>query len=199
MNTSQPASPKRDSRARTCLLFCLLALGAGCMPILPHADFIPEMVDATVMKERCWGIPSLEYRVEGITLTTQIRPSGDSRLRIKLQFDIPEGKTVELLSPDLTVITPDGSAKTLRIPGISLNENAQLKMEPFGPMVGRDFFIDEQRHSRHYWLFTPLDNPVPGELRVKLPPVKINDHIVTIPDITFYRELRVQFIAPLQC
>ncbi|MEO8104546.1 MAG: hypothetical protein ABI790_18680 [Betaproteobacteria bacterium] len=182
------------------LLYCLIATMAACVPILPHVDYMPEMAGGKILIDRCWGAPSVEYRTGNITLTSWIASWPDNKLKLHMQLDVVEGNTVELLSPEVAVSSPlTAGATIVRIPGISLNGNPVLPMEPIGPMVGRDLVAYGFRSVRHFWLFVPLDAIGPTDMRIVLPMLNVNDRIVTLPAITFSRQLRVQLIAPLQC
>ena len=45
-------------------------------------------------------------------------------------IDIPAGITVELLAPDIFIVSPPGAAAVpVRIPGISLTENPSLTLQ----------------------------------------------------------------------
>ena len=180
--------------------FCVLAALSACMPILPHVDYVPEMAGGKLLKGSCWQKPSMQYETDGISLTSRIMTWSDDVLRVELLFDIPEGITVELLAPDIFVVSPSSaSAVRVRIPGISLNDNPSLPLQAMSQMVGHDVFIQQRKHPRHFWLFVPLRGIDAGDMRVTLPTLKVNDRIVTIPEIHFTRHMRVQLVAPVQC
>ena len=180
--------------------FCALAVLSACVPLLPHIDYVPEMTGGKLLKGVCWQKPSIEYKTDGITLTSRIMTWPDDVLRVEMLIDIPEGITVELLAPDVFIASPPGAAAVpVRIPGISLTENPSLPLQAMGPLVGHDVFIYTKKRPRHFWLFAPLRGIDARDMRVTLPRLKINDRIVTIPDIHFTRQMRVQLVAPLQC
>ena len=180
--------------------FCSLAALSACVPILPHIDYVPEMAGGKLLKGSCWQKPSMQYQTDGISLTSRIMTWSDDVLRVELLFDIPEDITVELLAPDIFVVSPsEASAVRVRIPGISLNDNPSLPLQAMGQMVGHDVFIQQRKHPRHFWLFVPLRGIDAGDMRVTLPTLKVNDRIVTIPEIHFTRHMRVQLVAPVQC
>ena len=180
--------------------FCALAALTACVPILPHIDYVPEMAGGKLLKGPCWQKPSMAYQTDGITLTSRIMTWPDDVLRVELLFDIPEGITVELLAPDVSVVAPSGvSAVRVRIPGISLTENPSLPLQAMGPMVGHDVFSYQRKYPRHFWLFASLRGIDAGDMRITLPTLKVNDRIVTIPEIHFTRHMRVQLVAPVQC
>lgn len=180
--------------------FCVLAALSACMPILPHVDYVPEMAGGKLLKGSCWQKPSMQYETDGISLTSRIMTWSDDVLRVELLFDIPEGITVELLAPDIFVVSPSGaSAVRVRIPGISLNDNPSLPLQAMGQMVGHDVFIYQKKRPRHFWLFVPLRGIDAADMRVTLPTLKVNDRMVTVPEIHFTRHMRVQLVAPVQC
>jgi len=60
-----------------------------------------------------------------------------------------------------------------------------------GEFIGRSF--------RNYWLFAPLNKPLGDHFRLALPPFLMDGKPMTLPDVDFSKETRVQFIAPIQC
>ena len=124
----------------------------------------------------------------------------DDKPKVALQFDVPAGITVELLTAELMVASPPSApARPARIPGISPSGNPSLPFNALGPMVGRDINYQGMHTVGHFCLFTSLDHDIAGDFLVTLPVLKINDREVTIPKISFTREARLQLIAPLQC
>jgi hypothetical protein len=182
------------------LLCSLLATTSACVPILTHIDYVPEMPGGTLVKSTCWDKPSIDYRTHGITLTSRIMSWPDDVLRFAVVIDIPEGITAELLTAELSIATqPNASTVRVPIPGISLNDNTSLPIYPIGPMVGHDVKAGTKTFPRHFWLFVPLHGIDTRDMRVRLPAIKINDRVVSIPEIHFARQVRVQLAAPLQC
>lgn len=177
-----------------------LALVSACVPILPHIDFVPAMDGGIIVKDHCWGIPSVEYKIDGIRLAGRIITWPDNRLRVEMRIAVPEGRVVTLQSPALTVASPPGAeAKLLTIAGISPTGNPSLPLDPLGPLLGRDVHVYDKRFARNFWLFIPLDGIDTNDFLVSLPPLAIDRQIVNIPPIRFTRETRIQLIAPVQC
>ena len=182
------------------LLCGLLSSTSACVPILTHIDYVAEMRGGTLVKSTCWDKPSIEYRTHGITLTSRIMTWPDGVLRVEVVVDIPEGITAALLTTELSISTqPNVGTVRVPIPGISLNDNPSLPIQPIGPMVGHNVKAGTKTNPRHFWLFVPLHGIDTRDMRVTLPPMKINDRVVSIPEIHFARQVRVQLAAPLQC
>ena len=119
-----------------CLLAIACACTCGCVPILPHHDFVPEMAGRKLLRDRCWGNPSVETRADGITLTGWMASWPDDKPKVALQFDVPAGITVELLTAELMVASPPSApARPARIPGISPSGNPSLPFNALGPVL----------------------------------------------------------------
>lgn len=186
----------------------LLLLTAGaCVPILPHDEYVPEMAGSKTVVERCWGARSVVYSMQGMTLEARIIKWPHGKLKLQMMLNTDDGTTLEWLAPDVSVA--NGTVThAVRIPGISLTGNPDLKIEPLGPMTGKDALIYGQKHKRNFWIFVPMDEVIADEMRVTLPQMHIHEmhdgdskveRVVTLPDITFRRQVRVQVAAPVQC
>jgi len=187
---------------RTICLGFMLPLACACVPILPHDEFVPDMPGSRVVTERCWGGKSVEYAMPGATLTSHIIKWPEGKLKLQLQLDVADGTTVEWLSPDITVTSGAGSRRVSRVthlPGISLTGNPSLPLEPLGPMVAKDIVLLGFRSRQHFWLFAPMEDMVADEFQIRLPNLRIADRVVTFPEINFHRQVRLQFVAPVQC
>ncbi len=172
---------------------------AACVPLLPHTDYMPQMAGGTVLKDRCWGFPSVEYIGRDITLTSRVIRWPSDQLRLEVMFDIPEGFTVTPRSELVSVAAGERGRRDIAIEGISRNGNPALPMAPAGNMVGYNLNIGGVRSPGHFWLYVPLKGVDTGDFTVALPPLEVNGSVAVIPPMHFSKALRLQVAAPLQC
>ena len=174
-------------------------LVAGCVPLLPHTDYVPQMAGGTLLKDRCWGHPSVEYIGRDITLTSRVIGGPSDPLRLEVMFDIPSGFTVTPRAGVVSVASGDHNHRDVPIEGISRNGNPALPMAKAGTMVGYNLNIGGVRSPGHFWLYVPLKGVDTGDFTVALPPLEVNGSVAVIPPMHFSKALRLQVAAPLQC
>ena len=176
----------------------MLAL-AGCVPLLPHTDWVPQMQGGKLVRERCWGSPAIEYQAHGLVLISRIGRWPDNRLRMEVRFTIPPGLTVTPLEPVVVITAAGVVGRQVAIDGINRHGNPALPLTPPGQMNGYALEIGRARPPGHYWLFVSLDASDSPNFSVTLPSLNISDTVVAIPPIHFNREMRLQLAAPSQC
>ncbi|MSP95311.1 MAG: hypothetical protein EXR00_08570 [Alphaproteobacteria bacterium] len=124
---------------------------------------------------------------------------GNDRWLLEVQFDIPEGKRVELARQDVALITDANDApRRINYSGMGLTGNPALPLVAIAPMVG-GYNLGNPAFVKHYWLYAPVDAAGADSLRIALSPFAINDRMQTLPEIRFSRVTDVQLVAPIQC
>jgi len=182
------------------ILASVLALAlAGCVPLLPHTDWVPEMQGGKLVRERCWGSPAIEYQVHGTVMTSRLGRWHDNRLQMEVRFTIPPGLTVTPLEPVVVVTAAGAVGRPVAIDGINRHGNPALPLALPGQMNGYALEIGRAWPPGHYWLFVSLDARDGPNFSVTLPSLNINGTVVVVPPIHFSREMRLQLVAPLQC
>jgi hypothetical protein len=181
------------------ICFVVCATLPACVPLLPQTDFVPQMEGGRLLKDYCWGKPSIEYLGRDIVLTSRIMRWLDGRLRLEVRFDIPAGIRVTPLSGAVVIITRNGDRGEVSIEGISRNGNPTLPMSTAGPMVGYTLDIGREHPPGHFWMYVLLEGIDISDFTVALPGLAINGVPTKIPAIRFQETARIQLIAPLQC
>jgi len=172
---------------------------AGCVPLLPHTDWVPQMQGGKLVRELCWGSPAIEYQAHGVVLISRIGRWPDNRLRMEVRFTIPPGLTVTPLEPVVVVTAAGEVGRQVAIDGINRHGNPALPLTPPGQMKGYVLEIGRARPPGHYWLFVSLNARDSQNFSVTLSSLNINNTVVAIPPMHFSREMRLQLAAPLQC
>lgn len=182
---------------RFCVVLCTTL--PACVPLLPQTDYVPQMEGGRLLKDYCWGKPSIEYIGSDIVLISRIMRWLDGRLRLEVLFDIPAGITVTPLSGAVAITTINRDTKEIAIEGINRNGNPNLPLSAPGPMAGHTLDIGREHPPGHFWMFVLLEGIDISDFTVALPGLAINGVTTTIPAIRFQKIARVQLMAPLQC
>jgi hypothetical protein len=181
----------------------------GCVPVLTFTDYRPTMEGARLKEGYCIKNYRAEYAIEGVTLSTavELRRNRTNTPVFFLSFAVPEGKSVLLTGTVLTVtpLSADerkaiGEAVKIDIPPMATSRGYSLGTHELKlPMEGRSTVSGNDTRKAEYWSTMLLADLPDGAYRVVLPDLNINGVIVKVPEVTFTRTLRAQFMTPINC
>ncbi len=190
-------------RAAAACLMLLLPLVSGCLPFYTLTDYTPEMAGGTLKVGHCLGTRKMQYAVDGVTLRSGLLVYPHARKdmpQLELAFDIPAGRTVELVSPAILLVYAPGTAATrVNIAGFSSGEVPAQHLDALAPMTGSDRRAGERWLPREFWTGIRLPAEPVGDVRAELPDIRVNGRLVRIPPIDFRRTPRVELMVPLNC
>ena len=67
------------------------------------------------------------------------------------------------------------------------------------PTDGSEVDFRNMTATSSFYINVPLTGVPVSDLRIELPNIKINDHVVKIPPIDFKKSQRTELMAPLNC
>jgi hypothetical protein len=176
---------------------------AGCVPFLTFIDFTPQMAGGEIRTSNCIGKESVEYKVEGIQLASSLSMRstfGGKAPLLYVFFTIPKETKVELLLPEISVIPlPSTTIKRVPIPGFKTPRTQAQISSRLPPPESNEVNFRNLTATSSYAIEVPLTGMLPGDFRVELPDMKINDRVVKIPPIDFKKFRRTEVMAPLNC
>jgi hypothetical protein len=176
---------------------------AGCVPFLTFIDFTPEMAGGKILTSNCVGKQSVEYEIGGIRLASTMAmwsPTGDNAPLLYVFIDIPAGTRVELLSRDVSVLSPPSAEiKRVPIPGFRIPKTPAQAQNRLPATDRGEVNFRDLTATNSFAIDVPLRGMPVGDFRIQLPDMKINDRTFKIPPIDFKRFRRVEIMAPLNC
>ena len=181
-------------------LLPLLALVAGCIPILFLNEYVPEMAGGTIKMSNCLDAKRVEYASHGVVLRSSLGKGRNGHLSLSIGLSIPSGITATLEDPFVRVATPaNAQAKKIDIAGFSTGGFPRPPIQPLKPMVGGETLHGTVKQPHFFSIWLSLDEAILDELSVVLPRLDINGEKVVIPNIIFRRNVKTHVMAPLNC
>jgi hypothetical protein len=186
------------------LLSAMLAFATvGCVPFLTFTHFAPQMAGGEIRISKCLGHESVEYKIDGIRLTSSlpIRSSpGERVLALFVFFSIPVGTKVELLSREISVASPpEAASKQVLIPEFVVSRVQVKPAQKLPPTDGSEVNFRNLTATSSFYINVLLTGIPVSDLRIELPNMKINDRVMKIPPIDFKKSQRTEVFAPLNC
>jgi hypothetical protein len=176
---------------------------AGCVPFLTFTDFTPQMAGGEVRISNCLAKESVEYKVDGIRLVSSLSMHSSTEEKapvLYVFFSIPAGTKIELLSREILVKPVSATEfkqvpiSAFRDPRIPTQIGKKLPLNDSSEVNFRDMTA-----TSSFAIDVPLTGMPVSDLRIELPQMKINDHVVKIPPIDFKKFQRTEVFAPLNC
>lgn len=181
----------------------LLPLVSGCLPFYTLTDYTPEMADGTLNVGHCLGTRKMQYVVDGVIVRSGLLVYPHARKnmpQLTLAFDIPAGRTVELVTPAILLVYAPGTAATsVNVAGFSSGDVPAQQLDALAPMLGSDRRAGERLLPREFWTSIRLPAEPVGDVRAELPDIRVNGRLFKIPPIDFRRTPRVELMVPLNC
>jgi len=181
----------------------LLPLVSGCLPFYTLTDYTPEMADGTLKVGHCLGTRKMQYVVDGVIVRSGLLVYPHARKnmpQLTLAFDIPAGRTVELVTPAILLVYAPGTAATsVNVAGFSSGDVPAQQLDALAPMLGSDRRAGERLLPREFWTSIRLPAEPVGGVRAELPDIRVNGRLFKIPSIDFRRTPRVELMVPLNC
>jgi hypothetical protein len=198
---------------RLASLLATVTLVVACAP-LAQSVYVPRAEGGVVEYSPCAfnsQVP-IGLRLNGAGIQAHIKlAEHEGRRYVELRLEVPQGTTVQLLAPRLSIRSGQPSASFIaEFPTASLVDtpivNASspvaavqsLQLAPTAPLVGG--LVQAGRHSanRSFWFASYLPPGAAEELVVELPAMTVNKVAHTFAPIHFTRESRV-VVALINC
>jgi hypothetical protein len=134
----------------------------------------------------------------------------EEQLSISMTFEVPEGRTVNLLSGLVEVQGPEGVVASGDLTGyLKVGMGATTDFPPDLPLVGKTqrWRVRPFKQVTHYgttnraffWFSTTIGIPESNRFAVALPAFKINGVELELPEIEFRLDTEFHWVYPLNC
>jgi hypothetical protein len=200
MTTDQSTAIRRAAAA--CLIL-LLPVVSGCLPFYTLTDYTPEMADGTLKVGHCLGTRKMQYVVDGVIVRSGLLVYPHARKnmpQLTLAFDIPAGRTVELVTPAILLVYAPGTAATsVNVAGFSSGDVPAQQLDAL-PQCSAVTGVPVSACCRaNSGPASGCRGEPVGDVRAELPDIRVNGRLFKIPSIDFRRKPRVELMVPLNC
>jgi hypothetical protein len=205
---------------RTALIL-LLPMLSGCIAVLPISEYVPTTTGGVVNTSNCVGRKSVQYDFNGVPLSIFVRSGGvtggsSDSPQLLLRLPLDEGQTARFSTPEFRIKTLDGTTEEGRTlpaweriisravkPNSKRYERVTVETVPIAdalvgakPNDGADVML--QIPYKIFSMSIPLGAAASG-YRVTLPTIEINGKPHTIAPIEYQKQLRLEFMVPINC
>jgi hypothetical protein len=203
-------------------LLAILPVFSGCIAVLPISEYIPTTAGGTVNTSNCVGRKSVRYDFDGVPVYLSMRAgsmSGGSsdNPQLVMTLSLTEGQTVRFPTPEIRVKPADGTSEEVRAlpawqrtatrlvkPNRSLLETVTVEtVLATDPLVGAKINDGEGFRSygsaKIFRMYVSLGATPATGYRVTLPAIEINGKLHTIAPIDYEKQLRLEFMVPINC
>jgi hypothetical protein len=197
---------------------CLPAI-AGCIAVVPIAEFVPTTTDGTIHTSNCMGNKSVRHDFDGVPVWVYLSGSGtdSSPSRLTMGLSLGEGRVARIPVPVIRIKPlderpeqsfplPAWQRTVLRKMKTKRNRLERVVVETgpaSGPLVGGrpDDGPDVMGRpvTKSFVVNIPLAALPARGYRVELPAIEINGKLHAIAPIEYRQHLRVEFMVPLNC
>jgi hypothetical protein len=202
----------------TALFSCLPAI-AGCIAVVPVAEFMPATTDGTLDTSHCMGAKSVRHVFDGVPVWVYLSGSGtdSSPARLTMGLALAEGRVARIPAPEIRIrpldavteqgfLLPAWERSVLRKMKTRRNRLERVIVEtgpPSGPLVGGtpdDGGDVMGRPTTKSFVVSIALAALPARgYRVELPAIEIDGRLHAIAPIEYRQQLRVEFMVPLNC
>ncbi len=172
-------------------LFLLCAASVtGC--VVTTDFYFPSAQDGRLQKAHCPPVNSfILFDRKGAIIGVQNSKGASGNLNIILTLEIPQGVTIQLVSPEILVRDPMDDKASGVVTSLSFNEDLSWDSKLTGSTKKR--FWEQITYYgttefAYYVLRAEVDLPESLSHQVTLPPLLVNGELIRLPEITFSRK-----------
>lgn len=182
----------------------------GCVPFVTSTYYRPEARGGRIAQAHCPPLPSfLLFDQDGVVIGAQLSSRGE-QIAITMTFEVPEGRTVNLLGGEVGVRSGGGAEANGELTGsMWVGLGVTTDFPPDLPLSGktqrwriRPFqqttLYGTTKHA-YFWFQAIVDIPESGHFTVALPAFTVNEVESKLPKIEFRLHTEFHWVYPLNC
>ena len=203
---------------RTALFSCLPAI-AGCIAVLPVAEFIPATMGGGTIQTNCVGAKYVFYNFDGVQVWVDLRGSGEGYPppQLVMGLKLADRRVARIPAPEIRIkVLADGKEASRPLP--AWERSVALSMKPTsnwfkqvivetgpasGPLIGGTPDDGDnvmfKSIAKSFTVSIPMGGLPTAGYRVQLPSIEIDGKAHTFAPIEYRQQHRLAFMVPLNC